>query len=74
MTGKAKGPRLWQVRLAPEEDDATSKFADDEMISKNDVLRRALRVFRALKDETSRGGRLVVRRSGAPDVEVWLLF
>ena len=76
MARPEKTAHPWQVRLAPDEDQAAAKIAEDRMISKNDVVRRALNLLFRLDDETRAGGRLMLERSGRgrKPVEVWLLW
>ncbi len=74
MARSEKPTRPWQVRLAPEEDEAAARLAEERMISKNDVVRRALSLMLRLEKETRAGGRLLLERPGTGErVEVWLL-
>jgi hypothetical protein len=74
VAGKSS-PRTWQLRLAPDEDDLATKLADERMVSKNEVIRRALRLLAKLEQIASAGGRLYIARRGGKrePFEVWLL-
>lgn len=73
---RGKPTRPWQVRLAPAEDQAAAKLAEERMISKNDVVRHALNLLLRLESEARSGGRLLIERPDArrETVEVWLLW
>jgi len=68
--------RLWQLRLAPDEDSEADKLAQRHMVSKNDVLRSALRLLARLERETAAGARLLIDRhdAGREQVEVWMIW
>lgn len=76
MSRSEKIAHPWQVRLAPSEDEAATRLAEERMLSKNDVVRRALSLLLRLEEETRAGGRLLVERPGTGRelVEVWLLW
>jgi hypothetical protein len=69
--------RPWQLRLAPDEDDATAKLAGTRVVSKNDVVRSALRLLLRVEEERARGSRLLIERATGDGqrevVEVWIL-
>lgn len=67
---------LWQVRLAPDEDSEADKLAQRHMVSKNDVLRCALRLLARLERETAAGARVLIDRhdAGREPVEVWMIW
>jgi hypothetical protein len=74
---KSKRPaRPWQLRLAPDEDNEADKLAQRRMMSKNDVLRHALRLLARLERETAAGARLLIDRNDASreQVEVWMIW
>jgi len=74
---KSKRPaRPWQLRLAPDEDNEADELAQRRMMSKNDVLRHALRLLARLERETAAGARLLIDRSdaGREQVEVWMIW
>ena len=75
MAKSARHVQTFQVRLAPAENAEAERLADERMLSKNDVLRRALNLLIRLEKETKSGGRILVeRREGVPEsVEVWFL-
>jgi hypothetical protein len=65
----------WQLRLAPDEDQAADKLAAKHTVSKNDVIRRGLRLL-AMVENLAEGGRiLLVQRRGRKEkaVELWLV-
>lgn len=66
----------WQLRLASEEDEAVTRLAKRRTVSKNDIVRYALRLLMRLETETEAGGRLLVERPGArkEPVELWLIW
>lgn len=74
MTDKTS-PRAWQLRLAPDEDDLAAQLADERMVSKNEVVRRALRLLARFEKIAASGGRFYVERQrGKREAfEVWLL-
>ncbi len=76
MARPEKTSRPWQLRLAPSEDEAAARLAEERMLSKNDVVRRALSLLVRLEAEARSGGRLLVERPGGSKepVEVWLLW
>ena len=66
----------WQLRLAPAEDAYAAAVAKAEKISKNDVVRRALRLLELVERERGAGGRLLIERahkSGKARVQVEVL-
>jgi hypothetical protein len=66
--------KAWQLRLAADEDALATKLAGDRSVSKNDVIRSALRLLARIEKITSSGGRLYVERRGDREpFEVWLL-
>jgi hypothetical protein len=69
--------KAWQVRLAPAEDADADRLAAKHTVSKNDVLRRGLRLLALVEKAAADGGRLLLQRRGRnqkPEtVEVWLL-
>lgn len=69
-------PASWQLRLPGKEDVRVGELARERAISKNDVVRYALRLLLRLENETEAGARLLVERSdgGREPVEVWLLW
>jgi hypothetical protein len=73
---REKALHALQLRLAPDEDEGATKVASDRKISKNDVLRRALKLMLKVESETRAGGRLMLERrgpKGIESVEIWLL-
>ena len=68
--------RPWQLRLAPDEDSEAEKLAQRRMVSKNDVLRHALRLLARLERETAAGARVLIDRheAGREQVEVWMIW
>lgn len=76
MARPSKQVQPFQVRLAPAENAEAERLAEERMLSKNDVLRRALNLLIRLEKETKEGGRILVERrsTGVPEsVEVWFL-
>lgn len=64
----------WQLRLEPDEDDRAQKLADRRRVSKNDLVRTALRLFLRIETEVEAGARLLIERPGkGRAVEVWTL-
>ena len=76
MKRGARGLRKWQLRLSPQEDAEADRFARRRMVSKNDLVRYALRLLMRLERESEAGGRLLIERpgTGREPVEVWLLW
>jgi len=77
MTERKSAPdaRQFQLRLPRSEDEEVQWLADRQKISKNDIVRRALRLLARLERETQGGARLILERPGTAReaVEVWLL-
>lgn len=76
MAPSARQVQPFQVRLAPEENAEAERLAQERMLSKNDILRRALNLLVRLENETKAGGRILVERrsNGVPEsVELWFL-
>jgi ferric-dicitrate binding protein FerR (iron transport regulator) len=73
---RKRGAKLWQLRLSSSEDADVDRTAAERMLSKNDVVRRALHLLFRLEREVGAGGRLLIERPGSDgkDVEVWLLW
>lgn len=67
---------LWQLRLAPDEDSEADRLAKRHMVSKNDVVRRALRLLARFERETAAGARVLIDRhdAGREQVEVWMIW
>jgi hypothetical protein len=65
----------WQLRLAPDEDEAADKLAAKHTVSKNDVIRRGLRLLAMIEGLAEDGQILLVQRRGRKQraVEVWLV-
>jgi len=74
MPSPKRRTKPWQLRLAAEEDADVEKLAARRMMSKNDVVRHALRLLVRLQQESEAGSRLLIDRSGEDQVEVWLLW
>lgn len=68
--------RVWQLRLAPAEDNEADRLARQRNVSKNDVLRHALRLLLRFEEERKGGSRLLLERSGARRelAELWLVW
>jgi hypothetical protein len=72
----APSAKTWQVRLAPDEDATVTRLAQTQSISKNDVVRRALRLLAAVERARAQGDRVLVERRDGPKkaaVEIWLI-
>ncbi len=69
--------KAWQVRLSPKEDEAASQLASKHAISKNDVVRRGVRLLAFVEGLSEDGHRLLVHRRGRNQedeaIEVWLI-
>jgi len=65
----------WQLRLAPDEDEAADELAAKHTVSKNDVIRRGLRLLAMVEKLAEDGQILLVQRRGRKEkaVEVWLI-
>jgi hypothetical protein len=65
----------WQVRLAPDEDAAADRLAAKHTVSKNDVIRRGLRLLAMVEKLAEDGTIILVQRRGRKEtaVEVWLV-
>jgi hypothetical protein len=65
----------WQLRLAPDEDEAADKLAAKHTVSKNDVIRRGLRLLAMVENLAEGGHILLVQRRGRKEkaVELWLV-
>lgn len=65
----------WQLRLAPDEDEAADRLAAKHTVSKNDVIRRGLRLLAMIEGLAEDGQILLVQRRGRKRkaVEVWLV-
>ena len=67
--------KTWQVRRAENENSMADDLAAKHTVSKNDVIRRGLRLL-AIVDKLAEDGRiLLVQRRGRKEkaVEVWLI-
>ena len=73
----SRSSRAWQLRLTTDEDKTVVRLAAKHGVSKNDVVRRALRLLARIEKLSEEGHRLVVERGAHSDereaVEVWLL-
>jgi hypothetical protein len=76
MKRETRRAKPWQLRLASIEDEIAKGLADQRMISKNDVVRHALRLLFRLEREREAGGRLMIERPGTnrEPVEVWVVW
>lgn len=65
----------WQLRLAPDEDETAARLATKHTVSKNDVIRRGLRLLALVEKLAEDGQILLVQRRGRKEkaVEVWLI-
>ena len=65
----------WQLRLAPDENRQAQKLANRRHMSRNDILRHALRLLVRLEEQTQGGARILLERPGEDKaVEVWVLW
>lgn len=73
---QAKPSAKWQLRLPPGEDQEVEKLAAQRGVSKNDIVRHALRLLLRIEQETHTGGRLMVKRSDKRHevVEIWHIW
>ena len=78
MDRKRTTQRAWQIRLPNEEDETAQRIADARKVSKNDVVRHAIRLLSRLDREEAAGARLLIERigrSGVPEpVELWIVW
>ncbi|MFO0672652.1 MAG: hypothetical protein U0235_24075 [Polyangiaceae bacterium] len=65
----------WQLRLAVDEDQTADELAAKHGVSKNDVIRRGLRLLAMVEKLAEDGQILLVQRRGRKEraVEVWLV-
>jgi hypothetical protein len=69
--------KSWQVRLPAAEDAMVDRLAEKHAASKNDVVRRGLRLLALVDEVINDGGKLLIRRQlreqEAETIEVWLI-
>lgn len=69
--------KSWQVRLPAGEDALVEQLAEKHAASKNDVVRRGLRLLALVDGVINEGGKLLIRRpkhdQDAETIEVWLI-
>ena len=77
ITSVSRSSRAWQLRLTREDDKTVDRLAAKHGASKNDVIRKALRLLAKIEKLNDDGDRLIVERRGRSDdreaVEVWVL-
>lgn len=72
----ARAVRVWQVRLPKLEDEVANRLAKRDVVSKNDVIRRALRLLGQIEEARENGSRVLVERGTGTQkelVELWLV-
>lgn len=68
--------KTWQVRLAQDEDETANRLAKRHAFSKNDVIRRALRLLAVVEEAREHGDRVLVERGVGSQrelIELWLI-